>query len=122
MPGRLLVDQNRIDAHRRIETEAQFEKVLTDRHAGSHFKHYADRLELAFGPDERRFARTVLSQACQRREGIPIRELRAMSTGQSDVLHELEMAGYIHRTEDDRVAFRSNLLRGWWSRSPTPKE
>ena len=94
--------------------ERCFEQRLTGSSGTPYLDHYAGRLELAFDADEQRVARTVLDRACTRQNGVTFAGLPVPSPTLRHVLRELEADGYVLRTEGERVAFRSNLLRVWW--------
>ena len=84
-----------------------------------HLDHYATRLETALDERGYELAREILSHACRRRDGATIRELTELVESDERtfraVLHDLEADGYLTR-EDNRLTFRSNLLREWWRR------
>ena len=104
----------------RLTLEA-VEHCFADRLAGpsgtAHLDHYATRLETAFNETELRIAQGILGCVCRRRRGASFAELnraiRSDSRELASVLRDLEADGYL-RSLDDRLEFRSNLLREWW--------
>ncbi len=99
------------------------EECFTERLAGpsgtTHLDHYATRLEIAFNGGELEMALSILGRVCQREDGIGLVKLndllRRSKTTFQLVLRDLEIDGYVRR-EQDRLQFRSNLLRQWWTR------
>ena len=99
-----------------------FEQRLAGASGTAHLDHYATRLELALGKQERLVALAVLSRLSRLaspKELVPVEELQQLSAGAEGAfraaLRTLEADGYIRR-EDDGVSFRSNLLRRWWQK------
>ena len=94
-----------------------FEDRLAGASGTAHLDHYAERLESAFDEREHETARGILGRACRREDGASFAELGDLRqrSGQTylSVLRDLEADGYV-RHEDDRLKFRSNLLRKWW--------
>ena len=116
-----LRDASRGDSSRvsRETIEQCFAERLTGASGTAHLDHYATRLEVALDEREYELARDVLSHACRRRDGSTIGEVTSV-VGPDErtfraVLHDLEADGYLAR-EDNRLRFRSNLLREWWRR------
>ena len=99
------------------------EQCFEDRLAGpsgtAHLDHYATRLELAFDEHEYETARDILGRVCQRKDGVSPAELehsrRRDERTFSSVLRDLKADGYV-RFENDRLQFRSNLVRIWWKK------
>ena len=110
------------DMPSRVSPES-IESCFRNRLAGPsgtvHLDHYATRLETALDERGYELAREILSHACRRRDGATIRELTELVESDERtfraVLHDLEADGYLTR-EDNRLTFRSNLLREWWRR------
>ena len=96
-----------------------FEERLAGASGTAHLDHYATRLEIALGKQERRAALAVLSRLSRLaspKELVPVEELQQLSAKRKalrSALRTLEADGYIRR-EGDCVSFRSNLLRRWW--------
>ena len=97
-----------------------FEQRLAGASGTAHLDHYATRLEIALGEQERRAALAVLSRLSRLAsptELVSVKELQQLSAGREGVfrsaLRTLEADGYIRR-DGDRRSFRSNLLRQWW--------
>lgn len=97
-------------------------ECFTERLAGpsgtAHLDHYATRLELAFNAGELETALGILGRVCQREDGVDLAELNDL-LGRTEtpfrlVLRDLETDGYVRR-DHDRLRFRSNLLRQWWT-------
>ena len=84
----------------------------------AHLDHYETRLEIAFNPDEHETARSILTRASNR-AGADLANLQDLSrpneTTFHAVLRDLQSEGYLDR-HGDHLAFRSNLLREWWSK------
>ena len=116
-----LRDASRGDASRvsRETIEQCFAERLAGASGTAHLDHYATRLEVALDAREYELARDVLSHACRRRDGSTIEEVTSVAGTDErtfrSVLHDLEADGYLTR-EDNRLRFRSNLLREWWRR------
>jgi len=99
------------------------EECFSERLAGpsgtAHLDHYATRLELVFSGHYLEIALDILNRTCRRAEGVSLAELedlqRRDGTTFRTVLRDLETDGYIRR-ENDRLQFRSNLLRQWWAK------
>ena len=97
------------------------DRCFNDRLAGpsgiAHLDHYATRLEIALDAHEHDVAIGILGNTCLRTSGTSLSELeRLRQTGEQtfwSVLRDLEADGYLVRDED-RLEFRSNLLREWW--------
>ena len=97
------------------------ERCFAERLAGpggtAHLDHYETRLETAFDDRDLETARAVLDRVCRRADGaaFPALEDLRQSGGPAfpSVLRDLQADGYLLR-EDDRLRFRSNLLRQWW--------
>lgn len=99
-----------------------FEQRLAGASGTAHLDHYATRLELALGKQERLVALAVLSRLSRLaspKELVPVEELQHLSAGAEGAfraaLRTLEADGYIRR-DGDGVSFRSNLLRRWWQK------
>ena len=99
-----------------------FEQRLAGASGTAHLDHYATRLELALGKQERLVALAVLSRLAHLAsptELVPVEELQRLSAGREGAfraaLRTLEADGYIRR-DGDGVSFRSNLLRRWWQK------
>ena len=99
-----------------------FEQRLAGASGTAHLDHYATRLELALGKQERLVALAVLSRLSRLaspKELVPVEELQQLSAGAEGAfraaLRTLEADGYIRR-DGDGVSFRSNLLRRWWQK------
>lgn len=95
--------------------EECFEERLTGPSGTPYLDHYAERLEVVFGPTLHELALSVLAYASRSERGVRRSEL-ASDESASDlgqVLQTLESDGYLRRDED-RLSFRSNLLRTWW--------
>ena len=97
-----------------------FEQRLAGASGTAHLDHYATRLEIALGKQERRAALAVLSRLSQLAsptELVSVEELQQPIAEREgafrSALRTLEADGYIRR-EGDCVSFRSNLLRRWW--------
>lgn len=98
------------------------ERCFVERLAGAtgtpHLDHYATRLEVAFSPEELATARSILSRACGR-TGVDFACLHDLWKPNEisflSVLRDLQADGYLDR-QDDRLRFRSNLLREWWGK------
>jgi len=95
------------------------------------FMHWVGRLDLQFGKIVGQTAHAILKQCCQKPTGTTTGRLRALLIKRSphgdpdalerqlaDVLSILERDGYLHSV-DNRWAFRSFLLRDFWSRHVT---
>ena len=99
--------------------ESCFRNRLAGPSGTVHLDHYATRLETALDERGYELAREILSHACRRRDGATIGELTELVESDERtfhaVLHDLEADGYLTR-EDNRLTFRSNLLREWWRR------
>ena len=98
------------------------QECFTERLAGpsgtAHLDHYATRLELAFNGAELETALGILGRVCRREDGGGLAELNDL-LGRNEatfrlVLRDLESDGYL-RHDHDRLQFRSNLLRQWWT-------
>lgn len=104
----------------RVSSEV-IERCLAERLAGAsgtaHLDHYAERLEIGFDKNEYDTARDILSRACWREDGVSLVELEDLRQRNAQtfrsVLRDLEADGYVEH-EDNRLKFRSNLLREWW--------
>ena len=99
-----------------------FEQRLAGASGTAHLDHYATRLELALGKQERLVALAVLSRLsglASPKELVPVEELQQLSAGAEGAfraaMRTLEADGYIRR-DGDGVSFRSNLLRRWWQK------
>ncbi len=96
-----------------------FEQRLAGASGTAHLDHYATRLELALGEQERLVALAVLSRLASPKELVPVEELQHLSAGRESAfrsaLRTLEADGYVRR-DGDGVSFRSNLLRRWWQK------
>ena len=94
-----------------------FDKRLTGPEGTPYLDHYASRLEFVFSSPEREFAFDVLARASRFENGVARTEVTAAGSEQAvhagHVLQALEADGYLER-RDDRVAFRSNMVRVWW--------
>ena len=94
-----------------------FAERLTGARGTAHLDQYAERLEIALDENEHAVAVGILRIACRRARGAPLAELEDLRRSDertfASVLRDLEADGYL-RQEDDRLAFRSNLLREWW--------
>ena len=96
-------------------------RLMNDRLSGpsgiAHLDHYATRLEIALDAHEHDVAFSILGNACRRNSGTSLAELEELRrSGEQtfwSVLRDLEADGYLVRDED-RLEFRSNLLRAWW--------
>ena len=99
--------------------ESCFRNRLAGPSGTAHLDHYATRLETALDERGYELAREILSHACRRRDGATIGELTELVESDERtfhaVLHDVEADGYLTR-EDNRLTFRSNLLREWWRR------
>ena len=99
--------------------ESCFRNRLAGPSGTVHLDHYATRLETALDERGYELAREILSHACRRRDGATIGELTELVESDERtfhaVLHDVEADGYLTR-EDNRLTFRSNLLREWWRR------
>ena len=97
--------------------EQCFAERLTGASGTAHLDHYATRLEIALDENEHAMAVGILRIACRRARGATIAELEDLKRSDertfASVLRDLEADGYL-RQEDDRLEFRSNLLREWW--------
>ena len=97
--------------------ERCFEERLAGATGSAHLDHYATRLEIAFDEFEHETARGILGYVCRRTDGATLAELEELRRGSGQtfpsVLRELEADGYLVR-QDERLRFRSNLLRAWW--------
>ena len=97
------------------------EQCFAERLAGAsgtaHLDHYAARLEIALNEHEHEIALGILGHACRRVDGATHAELEDLRRSSEQtflsVLRDLEADGYLNRHED-RLEFRSNLLREWW--------
>ena len=97
------------------------EQCFAERLAGAsgtaHLDHYAARLEMALNEHEHETALGILGHACRRVDGATHAELEDLRRSSEQtflsVLRDLEADGYLNRHED-RLEFRSNLLREWW--------
>ena len=97
------------------------DQCFNDRLAGpsgiAHLDHYATRLEIALDAHEHDVAINILGSACRRNSGASLAEfeesIRRDEPTFWSVLRDLEADGYLTRDED-RLEFRSNLLREWW--------
>ena len=97
------------------------DQCFNDRLAGpsgiAHLDHYATRLEIALDAHEHDVAISILGNACRRNSGTSLAELEELRRNGEptfwSVLRDLEADGYLVRDED-RLEFRSNLLREWW--------
>ena len=102
------------------------QQCFAERLAGAigtaHLDHYETRLEVAFNPDEHETARRILTRASNR-AGADLAHLQDLSrpdeTTFQSVLRDLQADGYLDR-HGDHLAFRSNLLRQWWSKRHLP--
>ena len=97
--------------------EQCFAERLTGASGTAYLDHYAERLEIALDEDEHAMAVGILRITCRRERGAPLAELEDLRRSDertfASVLRDLEADGYL-RQEDDRLEFRSNLLREWW--------
>ena len=97
--------------------EQCFAERLTGASGAAYLDHYAERLEIALDEDEHAMAVGILRITCRRERGAPLAELEDLRRSDertfASVLRDLEADGYL-RQEDDRLEFRSNLLREWW--------
>ena len=97
--------------------EQCFSERLTGASGTAYLDHYATRLEIALDEHEQAMAVGILRIACRRTRGSTLAELedlrRSDERTYGSVLRDLEADGYL-RQEDDRLEFRSNLLREWW--------
>ena len=97
------------------------DQCFNDRLAGpsgiAHLDHYATRLAIALDAHEHDVAINILGSACRRNSGASLAEfeesIRRDEPTFWSVLRDLEADGYLTRDED-RLEFRSNLLREWW--------
>ena len=97
-----------------------FEQRLAGASGTAHLDHYATRLEIALGEQERGAALAILvrlSRLASPTEWATVKELQQLMAGREaafrSALRVLEADGYIHR-DGERISFRSNLLRQWW--------
>lgn len=97
-----------------------FEQRLAGASGTAHLDHYAARLEIALGEQERGAALAILarlSRLASPTEWATLQELQQLMAGREaafrSALRVLEADGYI-RQDGERIAFRSNLLRRWW--------
>ena len=104
----------------RVSPEAAeqcFAERLTGASGTAYLDHYATRLEIALDEHEHAMAVGILQTACRRARGATIGELEDLRRSDertfASVLRDLEADGYL-RQEDERLEFRSNLLREWW--------
>ena len=97
--------------------EQCFAERLTGAGGTAYLDHYATRLEIALDGQEHAMAVGILRIACRRAIGAALAELEDLRRSDErtfgSVLRELLADGYL-RQEDDRLEFRSNLLREWW--------
>ena len=97
--------------------EQCFAERLTGASGTAYLDHYATRLEIALDEHEQAIAVGILRIACRRMRGATLGELEDLRRSDertfASVLRDLEADGYL-RQEDDRLEFRSNLLREWW--------
>ena len=97
--------------------EQCFAERLTGASGTAYLDHYATRLEIALDENEHAMAVGILRIACRRARGATPAELEDLRRSDertfASVLRDLEADGYF-RQEDDRLEFRSNLLREWW--------
>ena len=97
--------------------ESCFERRLAGASGTAHLDHYAARLKIALDERERDAALAILSRLASPKESVLVKDLQQLTPGDHDAcrsaLRVLETDGYIRRN-DDRVSFRSNLLREWW--------
>ena len=104
----------------RVSPEA-VEQCFAERLSGAsgtaYLDHYATRLEIALDEHEHAMAVGILQSACRRARGTTLGELEDLRRRNertfASVLRDLEADGYL-RQEDERLEFRSNLLREWW--------
>ena len=93
-----------------------FANRLTGPGGTAHLDHYGTRLETALDVESYAAAQDVLALACSGK-GAAMTDIVAMAEGREEVfrgvLNKLEFDGYVHR-RDERLVFRSNLLRTWW--------
>ena len=97
------------------------DQCFNDRLAGpsgiAHLDHYATRLEIALDAHEHDVATRILGRACRRNSGASLAEFEELRRSDEptfwSVLRDLEADGYLVRDEN-RLGFRSNLLREWW--------
>ena len=114
-----LRDVCRGDAARvsRDAVEQCFAERLTGASGTAYLDHYATRLEIALDEHEHAMAIGILRIACRRARGATLGALEDLRRSDeptfASVLRDLEADGYLRR-EDDRLEFRSNLLREWW--------
>ena len=98
-----------------------FANTLTGASGTSHLDHHGTRLETTLDADSYAAAQTILGLACAV-EGVALHDVLAAADGQEGifrtVLEELEFDGYLDR-QDERLVFRSNLLRSWWRKHRT---
>ena len=97
-----------------------FEQRLAGASGTAHLDHYATRLEIALGEQERGAALAILlrlSRLASPTEWATVKELQQLMAGCEaafrSALRVLEADGYIRR-DSERISFRSNLLRQWW--------
>ena len=104
----------------RVSPEA-VEQCFAERLSGAsgtaYLDHYATRLEIALDEHEHAMAVGILQIACRRARGVTAEELEDLRRRDertfASVLRDLESDGYL-RQENERLEFRSNLLREWW--------
>ena len=104
----------------RVSPEA-VEQCFAERLSGAsgtaYLDHYATRLEIALDEHEHAMAVGILQIACRRARGATLGELEGLRRRDertfASVLRDLEADGYL-RQENERLEFRSNLLREWW--------
>ena len=103
-----------------ILTEAHIAAVFADTLIGTsgtpHLDHYGTRLETALDADSYAVAQDILALSSEAR-GAAMSDIGKLAEGREalvrSVLDELELDGYVYQ-HDDRLSFRSNLLRTWW--------
>ena len=94
-----------------------FAERLSGASGTAYLDHYATRLEIALDEHEHAMAVGILQIVCRRARGVTFGELEDLRRRDertfASVLRDLESDGYL-RQEDERLEFRSNLLREWW--------
>ena len=94
-----------------------FENRLAGASGTAHLDHYVERLETAFDGHEHETVRGILDCACRREAGARLAELEELRRRDErtflSVLRDLQADGYL-RSTNERLEFRSNLLRRWW--------